>query len=88
MFRSSNMKRQRLSCVYHGKTRPIGPQCYGIGSKGLERVRVHQVEGGKQREPLFYASDIENAMPVGTFNSPGPSYKRNDFAIVTIFAQL
>lgn len=84
-------KKQRLSCTYHGKPRIIEPQAYGVGRPGRELVRVHQrheLQPGEQREPLFYASDIENARVVGTFTQPGPHYTRDDSAMVVIFAQL
>lgn len=80
--------KQRLACTYHGKPRVIEPQCYGIGRKGRELLRVHQVEGGVEAEPLFFASDIGNVRVAGTFAKPGPNYKRNDSAMASIFAQL
>lgn len=87
-FIQAIQSKQRLACTYHGKPRIIEPQCYGIGRKGRELLRVHQVNGGDQPEPLFFASDIENVRVVGTFDKPGPNYKRNDSAMATIFAQL
>ena len=80
--------RQRLACMYHRKARIIEPQCYGLGRKGQELLRVHQIEGGDQKEPLFSPSDIEDLQVIGTFTRPGPRYKRGDSAMVTIFAQL
>jgi len=78
----------RLACSYHGKRRLIEPQCYGMGYRGRELVRVHQLRGGGDREPLFFASDIEDVMVVGSFTKPGPHYTRDDSAMATIFAQL
>lgn len=84
-------KKQQLSCVYHGKPRIIEPQCYGVGRPGRELLRVHQrqqLQPGQEPEPLFTAADIENPQVIGTFTKPGPNYKRNDSAMVEIFAQL
>lgn len=85
---SINSKR-RLSFTYNGRTRIVEPQCYGVGTKGTELLRVHQIRGGEQREPLFDVSKIENLAPLDQhFQQPGPNYKRNDSAMKTIFAQL
>jgi hypothetical protein len=82
-------QRRRLSFVYNGKSRIAEPQCYGIGSKGTELLRVHQIEGGSQREPLFDVEKIEQlAVLAQTFMRPGPNYKRNDSAMRLIYAQL
>jgi hypothetical protein len=81
-------QKQRLACVYHHKARVIEPQCYGIGSKGHELLRVHQISGGSQPEPLFKTGDIADIRVVGTFTQPGPNYTKNDSAMVRIFAQL
>lgn len=81
-------EKHRLACIYHGKPRVIEPQCYGIGHKGHELLRVHQISGGTEPEPLFKAADIEGRRVVGTFSTPGPNYKRNDSAMAEIFAQL
>jgi hypothetical protein len=83
-----NSKR-RLSLTYSGKPRIAEPQCYGIGNKGTELLRVHQIQGGEQREPLFDVSKIRNLIALDErFTKPGPNYKRNDSAMKTIFAQL
>ena len=82
-------KRRRLRFTYNGKTRIAEPQCYGIGAKGTELLRVHQIEGGTQREPLFDVSRMEDLVALNeVFSKPGPNYKKNDSAMRTIFCQL
>jgi hypothetical protein len=81
--------RRRLRFRYNGRTRLVEPQCYGIGTKGTELLRVHQVKGGVQLEPLFDVAKIEQlAVLDETFEKPGPHYTRDDSAMVKIFAQL
>ena len=81
--------KQRLRFVYDGTPRLVEPQCYGIGTRGTELLRVHQLKGGPQREPLFNVSKIVNLEVLNeTFDRPGPNYKKNDSAMKTIFAQL
>ena len=83
-----NSKR-RLSFFYHGTKRIAEPQCYGIGTRGTELLRVHQTEGGAQAEPLFTLSKIRKLVVLDQhFTRPGPNYKKNDSAMKTIFAQL
>lgn len=85
----SIQRRQRLRFTYNGKTRLVEPQCYGIGNKGTELLRAHQLEGGVQREPLFDVSKIKDLVALNEFfTRPGPNYKRNDSAMKTIFSQL
>lgn len=80
--------RRRLRFVYHGKPRLAEPQCYGIGNLGTELVRVHQLEGGTEREPLFKVREMEGLVVLEErFDTPGP-HKRNDSAFRTIFRQL
>jgi hypothetical protein len=80
---------RRLRFTYNGRTRVADPQCYGIGSKGTELLRVHQIEGGTQREPLFSVSKITDLVVLDeVFTEPGPNYKKNDSAMKTIFCQL
>ena len=81
--------KRRLSFEYNDKLRLVEPQCYGIGTKGTQLLRVHQLEGGKEREPLFDVSKIQKLTVLDArFMRPGPNYKQNDSAMVTIFAQL
>jgi predicted DNA-binding transcriptional regulator YafY len=81
--------RRRLRFLYNGRVRIVEPQCYGIGTKGTELVRVHQLQGGDQREPLFDVSKIKDLVMLDeTFTKPGPNYKKDDSAMKTIFAQL
>ena len=82
-------KKRRLRFSYNGKPRLVEPQCYGIGNKGTELLRVHQLHGGSQREPLFDVAKIENLVMLDeTFAKPGPNYKKNDSAMATIYCQL
>jgi len=85
---SINSKR-RLSFTYHGTTRIAEPQCYGMGTRGTELLRVHQIRGGRAREPLFDVAEIKDLVALDEhFTGPGPNYKKNDSAMKTIFAQL
>ena len=81
--------KRRLSFTYNGRTRIAEPQCYGIGTRGTELLRVHQIQGGAQREPLFDVSKMQDLVVLGEhFMKPGPNYKRKDSAMKTILAQL
>ena len=81
--------RQRLRFIYNGKMRIVEPQCYGIGNKGTELLRAHQLQGGVQREPLFDVSKIEALVALDEFfTQPGPNYTKHDSAMKTIFSQL
>lgn len=81
--------KQRLRFLYEEKLRLVEPQCYGIGTRGTELLRAHQLRGGAQREPLFNVSKIVDLEMLNeTFDRPGPNYKKNDSAMKTIFAQL
>jgi hypothetical protein len=82
-------QRHRLRFTYNGKIRVVEPQCYGIGTKGTELLRVHQIQGGHEREPLFDVSKIGSLIVLEEiFAKPGPNYKKNDSAMATIFCQL
>ena len=86
---SAIQQKRRLRLKYNGKERLVEPQCYGIGTKGTELLRVHQLRGGVEREPLFTVSKIEGLeLLAEVFQQPGPNYKRGDSAMKTIFAQL
>lgn len=81
--------KQRLRFGYNGKVRIVEPQCYGIGHKGTELLRVYQVTGGIQPEPLFDVSKIEAMVVLAEhFKSPGPNYKKGDSVMKTIFCEL
>jgi hypothetical protein len=82
-------QKRRLRFLYNGKARLVEPQCYGVGARGTELLRVHQLEGGHEREPLFTVSKIADLQILDdVFVRPGPNYKRDDSAMATIFAQL
>lgn len=88
IIRSIREKR-RLRFSYNGKIRLIEPQCYGIGTKGTELLRAHQLQGGVEREPLFNVAKIEDLVVLDdVFVVPGPNYTKNDSAMKVIFAQL
>jgi hypothetical protein len=85
----SILEKRRLRFSYNGRTRLAEPQCYGTGSKGTELLRVHQLHGGAEREPLFDVSKMEDLVLLDeAFTRPGPHYKKNDSAMKTIFCQL
>jgi hypothetical protein len=85
----SILEKRRLRFTYHGRTRLVEPQCYGIGTRGTELLRVHQLRGGSQREPLFDVSKMTNLVLLDeVFTRPGPNYKKNDSAMKTIFCEL
>jgi hypothetical protein len=98
LFIDAILQRRRLAVLYRkGDTDPhadeiriVEPQCYGIGFKGSERLRVHQIRGGgPQKEPLFDVSKIIDCVLLDEhFTKPGPNYKKNDSAMKIIFAQL
>lgn len=82
-------QKRRLRFLYNGKTRIVEPQCYGIGTKGTELLRAHQLQGGSEPEPLFDVSKISGLQLLAeAFERPGPNYKRGDSAMMTIYAQL
>lgn len=81
--------RRRLRFVYNGKPRIAEPQCYGVGAKGTELLRVHQLSGGSQPEPLFDVAKIEGLEVLEErFDRPGPHYQREDSAMAKVFCQL
>ena len=68
---------RRLTFTYNGRSRLAEPQCYGIGHKGTELLRVHQLQGGTEPEPLFDVSKIATLVVLNdVFTKPGPNYKR------------
>jgi len=81
--------KQRMEFTYNGKVRYVEPQCYGIGTKDTELLRVHQLSGGSEREPLFTVSKIENLKFLDEFfTKPGPNYKKGDSAMKIIYCEL
>ncbi|HEY0818041.1 MAG TPA: WYL domain-containing protein [Rhizobacter sp.] len=82
-------QKRRIRFQYNGKPRLVEPQCYGLGAKGTELLRAHQLQGGAQREPLFDVAKIADLEVLNdSFSRPGPHYKRGDSAMKTIFAEL
>ena len=89
LFVQAIEQKRRLRFAYHGKPRLAEPQCYGLGHKGTELLRVHQLQGGTEREPLFKVSDMEDLELLDErFDRPGPNYKRGDSAFKVIWVQL
>jgi hypothetical protein len=85
----SILEKRRLRFSYHGRTRLVEPQCYGIGAKGTELLRAHQIDGGAQREPLFDVAKMQDLVLLDeVFTRAGPNYTRNDSAMKLIFCQL
>ena len=89
MLMTAIEQKHRLRFRYNGKTRLVEPQCYGIGSRGSELLRAHQLQGGQEREPLFNVSKIADLEVLDEiFVYSGPNYKKNDSAMKVIFSQL
>ena len=81
--------KRRLRCNYNGRPRIVEPQCYGIGAKGTELLRVHQLAGGTEPEPLFDVAKMRDLEFLDErFDRPGPRYRRDDSAMASIFCQL
>lgn len=69
--------------------RIVEPQCYAIGTKGTGLLRVHQIRGGTQREPLFDVAKMKDLVVLDEFfTRPGPNYRKNDSPMDVIFCQL
>ena len=74
--------------TYHGKSRLVEPQCYGVGAEGIELLRVDRLHGGTEREQLFDAAKISELVVLDeTFQVPGPNYKRGDWPMREIYCQ-
>jgi hypothetical protein len=81
--------KQQITFVYHDILRVAEPQCYGISTTGKEILRVYQISGGTQPEPLFEVAKMANLRTLNEyFVEPGPNYKRGDSAMREIFAEL
>jgi hypothetical protein len=81
--------RRRLSFTYNGRRRLVEPQCVGLGAKGNELLRGHQISGGTEAEPLFMVAKMSDVVVLDDrFSKPGPNYKKGDSAMKTIFAEL
>ena len=89
VFVNAIRHRRRLRFVYNGRARRVEPQCYGIGHRGTELLRVLQLAGGAEPEPLFDVSKMRELQVLDEhFTRPGPNYARDDSAMKIIFAQL
>lgn len=83
------LQQRRLRFTYHGEERLVEPQCYGLGTRGTELLRAHQLRGGSVREALFDVAQIADLRLLDeTFSRPGPHYRPDDSAMRTIFCQL
>ena len=81
--------KRRLSFTYNGRPRILEPQCLGVGAKGNELLRGHQISGGMEAEPLFTVAKMSDVVVLDDrFSRPGPNYKKGDSAMTTIFAEL
>jgi hypothetical protein len=86
---SAIRNKRRIHFIYNHKARIAEPQCYGISTAGKEVVRVFQLSGGTQPEPLFEVARMEQLFLTNeAFQRPGPNYKRGDSAMSVIFAEL
>jgi hypothetical protein len=89
VFINAIRHKRRLRFVYNGRARLAEPQCYGLGRRGTELLRVLQLSGGSEPEPLFDVSKMRELQVLDEhFTQPGPNYARDDSAMDTIFAQL
>ena len=82
--------RRRVAFDYNGRTRVVEPQCLGVGTRGTVLLRAHVVaDRGVLPAALFDVAKIARLTALDeTFDGPGPGYRRDDSAMVTIFAQL
>jgi hypothetical protein len=81
--------KQRMQFTYNGKIRYVEPQCYGLGTKATELLRVHQLSGGSEPEPLFNVSKMQDLKFLDEFfTTPGPNYKKGDSAMKVIYCEL
>lgn len=89
VFVQAIQQKRRLRFIYNGKARLAEPQCYGVGHRGTELLRVHRIGSGSEREPLFDVAKMQEVVLLDeVFEKPGPNYKRNDSAMKVIFCQL
>jgi predicted DNA-binding transcriptional regulator YafY len=83
------LEKRRLRFTYNDRVRIVEPQCYGVGTAGIELLRGHQIHGGEAREPLFEVRKIRDLQVLpDAFHRPGPNYRKNDSAMLVIFCQL
>lgn len=81
--------RHRIQFTYNNVLRVGEPQCYGVGHKGTNLLRVYVLQGSSQPEPLFDVSKMKGLVLLDTFfTKPGPNYKKGDSAMKIIYAEL
>jgi len=82
---------------YNGGFRVLEPHAYGQGRKGHDLLRAYQTEGHSESgQPVGWKLLIasgkdglsELIMLDESFPGPRPEYRRNDKAMVKIYAQL
>jgi len=89
LFCNAIAQKRRLRFNYHGVTRLVEPQCYGVGHRGTELLRVYQGRRGSQPEPLYNVAEMQDLELLDeVFTKPGPHYKKNDSAMKFIYCQL
>jgi hypothetical protein len=65
--------KQRISFTYNGRNAHCRTAMLRDRSKGTELVRVHQIEGGSQPEPLFDVSRMDELVLLrSTFHGARP----------------
>lgn len=86
--------RRVLELRYSGFSRTVEPHAYGVDDKGQEKLRCWQVSGGSESGEqtgwkLLNISDLDSAtMSAHAFPGARPRYKRDDPAMLHIYAQL
>ena len=86
--------RRLVELRYHGFSRTVEPHAYGVDNKGVEKLRFWQVSGGSESGEsagwkLLNVGDIgSSTLSEDAFQGARPRYKRDDPAMLHIYAQL
>ena len=87
-------ERKLIELRYGGFVRVVEPHAYGVDANAVEKLRCWQVSGGSDSGErsgwkLFTVSDMRSTtMCEDRFSSVRPGYKRQDQAMLRIYAQL
>jgi hypothetical protein len=87
-------EKRLLDFRYDGHHRVIEPHAYGVNDKGHQILRCYQVGGSSEshKSPywrIFLVSDIHGLQILSqSFAGARTGYKRNDSAMIRIYAQL